>query len=80
MLNQVLNATANVEVKNVSLENDKTKEWMKPYLSGEKSIPQEFKEMISAASNGNGEGSELTKLFILSKMLEEGKFKDLLKM
>lgn len=77
MLGQVLGATTKAEVKNVALDNDKTKEWLKPYLSGEKSIPQELKEILSSIGGESGEGGELSKLVILSKLLKDGEMKDL---
>lgn len=77
MLGQVLGATAKAEVKNVSLDNDKTKEWLKPYLSGEKSIPAELKEVLSSIGGEGGEGGELSKLVILNKLLQNSEIKDL---
>lgn len=70
MLDTVLGATRDSEVRNTSLEIDKTKEWLKPYMSGEKSIPEELKEVLKSIGGEGGEGGELSKLIMLQKMLE----------
>lgn len=71
MLNTVLGVAKDSEVKNTALEIDKTKEWLKPYLSGEKSIPEELKEVLSSIGGEGIEGGDnLSKLLVLQKMLD----------